>query len=296
MPYTTNPNLPKLRAKAISLMRRNSWSVRQTARYFGFNPSTISKWNRKVPPGGSHEIPTKSSRPKSHPGKLKPEIVKRITELRIATNGRCSEVIHQHLLNEGIVVSLNSVKRTLDRKNMLRKRSPWKRLHKYPERPNAVNPGDLIQLDTIHLMKNEKERIYIYTLIDVYSRWAYAWASEKMNSRKSINFVKSAKQKSLFNFNCLQSDHGPEFSQHFSERVKIFHRHSRVRRPNDNAHLERFNRTLQNEFLDKLPANVNIINRLLPKYLKYYNEERLHLGINLKTPAQIISGCCQAIG
>jgi transposase InsO family protein len=277
-------------------MRKNNWTVRQTARYFGFNPATISKWNQKAPPGGVYTIPTESSKPKSHPKKLDPKIVSRIVELRKLTNGRCSEVIHQLLLNEGTVVSLNSVKRTLARNYLIKKRSPWKRLHKSTIRPPAVNTGDLVQLDTIHLMKNEKERIYVYTLIDVYSRWAYALATNKMNSRKTVQFVKSAKQKLPFSFNCLQSDHGPEFSQHFTERIRTNHRHSRVRRPNDNAHLERFNRTLQTEFLRKLPVDVNIINRYLPRYLKYYNEERLHLGLNLKTPAQFINQCCQAIG
>jgi hypothetical protein len=28
--------------------------------------------------------------------------------------------------------------------------------------------------------------------------------------------------------------------------------------------------------------------------LKYYNEERLHMGINMKTPLQIIRECFQA--
>ena len=296
MAYTTNPNLPRLRAKAVDMVIKEHKSIRQVAKYYGFNPSTISRWLKKVPDGGCNEIPTRSSRPHSHPKKLSNDIVKRIIELRIETKGRCSEVIHQMLINEGISISLNSVKRTLDRQCLLKKRSPWKRYHIPIERPKIAIPGDLVQLDTIHLMKNEKERIYVYTLIDVYSRWCYALAVNKINTLKTIEFLNIAKRKASFSFNCIQSDHGSEFSQHFTERIKIIHRHSRVRRPNDNAHLERFNRTLQEELLDYLPKDVNIINRRLTGYLKYYNEERLHLGINLKTPSQIISKCCQAIG
>ena len=157
------------------------------------------------------------------------------------------------------------------------------------ERPEAVNPGDLVQLDTIHLMEDEKSRIYVYTLLDLYSRWSHAWAVKKVNTRKSVEFVRRAKGKFPSDFKCLQSDNGSEFSQHFSERIKIAHRHSRVRRPNDNAHLERFNRTIQEELLDKLPRDVDVINRYLPKYLKYYNTERLHMGIGFKTPAQMLA-------
>lgn len=287
MPYTINPYLPKLRAKTVERVRQGQ-SIRQVARYVGVHASTVSRWCQKVPLGGAWEIPTESSRPKHHPRELDKNIVNRIIGIR-KKNGRCAEIIHQHLLQENISVSLSSVKRTLDRNRLTKKRSPWKRYHKPLERPEAANPGDLVQLDTIHLMENENNRIYVYTLLDLYSRWSYAWAVKKMNTRKTIEFVKTAKRRFPYQFHCLQSDHGPEFSQHFSERIKITHRHSRVRRPNDNAHLERFNRTLQEELLDKLPKDVNVINRYLLKYLKYYNTERLHMGINFKTPAQMLS-------
>ena len=296
MAYSKNPNLPKVRAKAV-MMVRSGLGVRQVARYFGFNPATISKWNKRVPLNERClVIPTRSSRPRSHPKKLDSKIVKRIIDLRIETKGRCSEVIHQHLLNEGIKVSLNSVKRTLRRNYLIKPRSPWKKYHLSGERPNALKPGDLVQVDTIHLMKDEEKRIYIYTMLDVYSRWAYAWASKKISSGNTVKFVKQAKEETKFDFACLQSDHGPEFSKYFKTMIKTKHRHSRVRKPNDNAHLERFNRTIQNEFLKYLPKNVRIINQQLPKYLNYYNNQRLHLGLGLKTPAQILTKCCQGIG
>lgn len=57
---------------------------------------------------------------------------------------------------------------------------------------------------------------------------------------------------------------------------------------NDNAHLERFNRTIQGECLGALPKDTKIINRNLPKYLRYYNEKRHHFGLNLQTPLQVV--------
>lgn len=295
MPYTKNPNMPKVRAKAVNMLQKGH-SMREVARYFGVSPGTVCKWNKKAPIGGCYEIPTESSRPKSHPKAIPKDIVEKIVQLRIKTKGRCAEVIHQHLLNEGIKVSLNSVKRTLKRNGLIKKRSPWKRYHKPIERPKAFNNGDLVQVDTIHIINSRKERIYVYTLLDVYSRWVYAKAFERSNTWNSILFFKTAQKKAPFKFKCLQSDHGSEFSQHFSKRIKITHRHSRVRKPNDNAHIERFNRTIQNELLRYLPKDVKIINRQLPKYLNYYNSERLHLGLGLKTPLQVASKCFQAIG
>lgn len=293
MPYTKNPYLPKLRAQAVEMVRTGK-SIRAVARYYGVNPSTVSRWNKKAPIGGCYYLDTVSSRPHSHPNQLDRKIVERIIQLREKTN-RCAEVIHEMIIKKGIKISLSSVKRTLKREGFIKERSPWKRYHKGFKRPTVANPGDLVQIDTVHKMINEKSKIYVYTLIDLHSRWAFAKAVEKMNSRITVLFVNSAKKLFPLNFNCLQTDHGPEFSSHFSERIKVKHRHSRVRRPNDNAHIERFNRTLQDELLDNLPVNVRAYNRALPEYLNYYNNERLHLGINLKTPNQILSKCCKGI-
>lgn len=295
MAYTINPNLPRVRMQAVRLVKYREWSMRKVSRYVGVNVSTISRWCKKDPTGGWRPIPTKSSRPKSHPKQLKESVVKKIVDLRLKTR-RCSEVVHQILLNEGVKVSLNSVRRTIDRHGLMKKRSPWKRYHPQIERPEVVNPGDLIQVDTIHLMKNEKERIYVFTLIDVFSRWVYARAYERADCKTSLHFLKTAKFYARFEFKNIQSDHGSEFSTNFTERLKINHRHSRVRKPNDNGHLERFNRTLQEECLRKLKVDANVINKALPEYLKYYNNERLHLGINLQTPMQLLTKCCQAIG
>jgi transposase InsO family protein len=286
MPYTKNPYLPRLRAKAVLLLRTGK-TVRETARYFGVAPSTISKWSKRMPSRvGLPTIPTLSSRPKSHPRKLSLNTIQKIINKRAELNGRCSEVVHAELLKEGMSISLSSVKRTLERNFLLKKKSPWKHQHDQTERPKALKPGDLVQVDTIHLKENGR-RIYIYTMIDVYSRYAFATATEKINTHASIKFVSRAKQILPFKFKMLQSDHGSEFSQNFTERIKISHRHSRVRTPNDNAHLERFNRTLQDECLSKVPKQLNRIKKELSKYLNYYNNGRLHLGISLKTPAEL---------
>jgi len=268
-------------------MVRGGKSASEVARYFGYTKSAVSKWCKKMPEGGSWIIPTESSRPHHHPKELKPEIVRAIIDTKLKYK-RCSEVIRGHLLEQGIQVSLNSVKRKLDRAGLINKRSPWKRLHLSGERPKAFKPGDLVEVDTIHLMDSPTSRIYVYTLIDVCSRWCYAWATDRINTRLSIKFLKMAQGLASFKFNCIQSDHGSEFSQHFTERIKILHRHSRVRKPNDNAHLERFNRTLQEECLNNLPVDVKLMKRAIPRYLVYYNTRRLHLGLNLKTPVSMI--------
>ncbi|MDE2018724.1 MAG: DDE-type integrase/transposase/recombinase [Patescibacteria group bacterium] len=287
--------MPKIRMEAVRLVKYRGWSTRKVARHFGFTQSAIVKWCAKDPTGGWWRIPTRSSRPHHHPKQLQRGIIEKIIAIRERTK-RTSEVVYQELANQEITVSLNSVRRTIDRAGLMKKRSPWKRYHPPVPRPIVEKPGDLVQIDTIHRMIDDKKRLYIFVLLDVCSRWAYARAYARMNGRTTLRFIAEAQRNAPFHFVMLQSDHGPEFGRWFVAQVRKKHRYTLIGKPNDNAHIERFNRTLQEECVDAMPADVRKINCALRKYLRYYNHERLHLGIALRTPIQIVSKRFQAIG
>jgi len=292
MAYSKNPHLPRVRMEAVNLVYQG-WNQRKVARHFGLGSGTVSKWLKKDRNWGLRPIDTLSSRPHHHPNQLKPELVDAIVKQRKKRN-RCAEVVHKELLNQGIVVSLSSVKRTLKRKGLIRKRSHLKRWHFSVARPVAVSPGDLVQIDTIHFLL-EGKIFYVYTLLDVASRWACAKVSMRINTHNSLRFAKEAQRLAGFKFKMIQSDHGSEFSTWFTEhmgKLGISHRHIRVRKSNDNGHIERFNRTLQEECLNKVNFNPESFQRAINEYLPYYNNERLHLGLHFKTPLE----CVQAIG
>lgn len=293
MAYTTNPKMPKVRRDAVRLVKYRKWSVRKVAKHYGYAPSTISRWCKRDSTGGWHEIPTKSSRPKTSPNALPRETVMAIIDKRTKRN-RCGQVVHQELLRDGIEVSLSSVQRTLGRTNLLKKRSPWKRPHDFTPRPKALYSGALLQCDTIHIIAPDGNRIYVYTLIDLYSRWAYAEVVEKIGAEPSVLFIKRAQKKASFRFHMIQTDNGPEFSTwctHGWKRLGINHTHGRVRKSNDQAHVERFNRTVQEECLDKVTHNIVSFKKAIRQYLPYYNAERLHMGLNYQTPEEVLRRC-----
>jgi len=282
--------MPHVRMEAVRLVR-SGWSQIKVGRHLGYTQSVISKWVKRAPQDGRKTIPTESSRPHHHPRELKKEMVRKIIEVRERKN-RCAEIVRQELLNEGVVVSLSSVKRTLRRQGLLRQRSPWKRWHFTTPRPITENAGDLVQIDTIHIQVSKELKLYVYTLIDLYSRFAYAKVSRRINTHQSLKFVREAQRYAPFQFKTIQSDHGPEFSSWFTENVGVrgvAHRHSRVRQSNDNAHVERFNRTLQEECLDKVRPDFFVYQKAIREYLKYYNGRRLHMGIELMPPLQKIA-------
>lgn len=288
MAYTSNPQMPHVRMNAVRLVRAG-WSTVKVARHLGFSQSVIVKWMKRAPNDLRAKIlPTYSSRPFHHPNELSSEIVQAIIAYRRKYR-RCAEVLRYLLFKDGIAVSLSSVKRTLKR-NHLTYPSKWKKWHQYPLRPEAEKPGILVEIDTIHDGGFE-DRLYVYTLLDVCSRWAFALPSRNINTWRSLRFVKSAQYIAPFGFQTIQSDHGSEFSKWFTKRIDergVAHRHSRIRTPNDNAHLERFNRTIQDECISRIPRNLIVWNKEIPEYLRYYNEERPHMSLDMKTPIEII--------
>lgn len=291
MPYTMNPNLPRLRMQAANLVIKDGWSSRQVARYTGYDHSTIVRWVNKAKSGLSnrHVIPTRSSRPKGHANQLTPDIVKAILEHRYEYK-RCAEVIHHDLITkQNINVSLSSVKRTLKRHNLVYP-SKWKKWHVYPEHPLPAKPGLLVEIDSMR-EGLPKEGMYIYALIDVCSRWAYAKPVKKVNSWQSVQFLKEAKDKSLFIFKLIQTDHGSEFAKWFSKQLVsdgIKHRHSRVRRPTDNGHVERFIRIIQQECLARTSYSFKAWEKAIPEFINYYNTSRPHMGLDMKTPMEVV--------
>ena len=284
MAYSKNPHLPRVRMQAVLLVR-SGWSIRKTARHLGFHHTAVMRWVKRAPEDGRMTIPTKSSRPHHSPHAIPRETVGAIIETRRSLK-RCSEVVHASL---NVPVSLSTVKRTLGRYGMFKRRSRWARYRRNTPRPFAEKPGDLVQIDTIHIQKPDGSKVYVFTLLDVVSRWGYAKVLKRVTTYSSIVFVREARKRSPFAFKTLQSDHGPEFGRFFhdwAEREGMKHRHSRVRTPNDNAHCERFNRTLQEECLygklyRQYPAAIR-------HYIEFYNSRRLHLGIKLKTPLAVV--------
>lgn len=288
MPYTTNPYLPRVRMQAAKLVLQSGWSTRQVARHTGYNQSTIVRWAQKARMTNKLVIPTKSSRPHSHPNQLSSEVVQAILYYRHKYR-RCAEVIHHFLKRDGYEVSLSSVKRTLKRQGLTYP-SKWKKWHQYPPRPMPEKPGILVQIDTMQ-EGIPANALRAYALIDVCTRWVYAAPVNRSTTWNSWKITRQARSVAPFQFKTIQSDHGSEFSKWYTKQLLsrgIQHRHSRVRKPTDNSHIERFMRTLQQECLHRIPRTMKAWKKAIPEFIYYYNTERPHMALNMKTPIKVM--------
>lgn len=71
MSYNSNPNIPKVRAQAVKMVRAG-YSTREVARHFGYSQSAVVKWCQKIHPEERQFmiILTESSQPHSYLSRL----------------------------------------------------------------------------------------------------------------------------------------------------------------------------------------------------------------------------------
>jgi len=232
----------------------------------------------------------------SHPGADKTTITPALTvacipagikPISVSTVGR---IIHD-LKMQGRLPKSNKI--TIHGKSgnlLVRERKPAK---KKTRRKGFIpqHPGDLVQMDTVSIFANGLKR-YLFTAIDVRTRFAFACGYPSNSSAHGRDFLKKFVVVAPFTPTRIQTDNGGEFEKHFDnycQEQSLTHFFNYPRHPQSNACLERFNRTIQEQFvnwhIDELDE-LDIFNQNLMEYLIWYNTEKPHRGIGNLTPLQ----------
>lgn len=320
MSYCTGKNIENARGKAMKMLIIEKKSVAVVADRFGVHRSTIWRWYKKWVILNHKEdedkerkrhqriymnryrsdsclwtIPSLSAAP-VRPKTLSKDLVQLVLDVRDQLR-RCAEVVWYHINTILCInISLSSVRRILKRYGRMNKPKYHRnRRYKGIPRPKILMPGDLVEIDTIHLYNPvTKQKRYIYTVIDLYTRMAYARVYKELKPGHSVTTILEAEQYFGFKFKMVQSDNGLEFSEHFAQRLgsnDITLRHTRLGRPNDNAHIERFNRTIQEECTGNYYLESESLKQMDDKilsYIDFYNYHRIHLSISYRTPTEML--------
>ena len=160
-------------------------------------------------------------------------------------------------------------------------------------RRNKENKQGL-EIDTVVRFVGHTKR-YIYTAIDINKKFAFAGCYTRHSSETAKDFFEKLMQVAPFPITEIQTDNGSEFAFHFHdacEKLNIVHYHTYPRCPKMNGTVERFNRTLSDDFikgnLPLLGRNVRHFNEKLVTWLIWYNTERPHESLGNLSPLQYI--------
>lgn len=157
----------------------------------------------------------------------------------------------------------------------------------------AEYPGHCGSFDSIERIVHGSRR-YIITFTDIYSRWSFAWATTSHASAAAKEFFDLVVFLFPFPLTHVLTDNGSEFMKHFDAEVRKLHKihwHTYPKTPKMNSHCERFNRTIQEEFVDYHEPELldpPRFNLLLLKQLLWHNTERPHKSLGLQTPTEFI--------
>lgn len=169
----------------------------------------------------------------------------------------------------------------------IKSRKAFRKARRRGFRPD--HPGDLVEMDTISIFMNGVKR-YLFTAIDTKTRFAFAYAYKSNSSANGQDFLKKFSTVVPFSISHIQTDNGSEFLKHFNQSCQdndMVHFFNYPRHPQSNGHLERFNRTIQEQFadwhIDTLYEPVEF-NRILMDYLIWYNTEKPHRSIGKLPP------------
>ena len=148
----------------------------------------------------------------------------------------------------------------------------------------------VLEVDTIVRFVNGIKR-YVVTGIDTEKRTAFAACYTNHGSFSASDFLKRAQQVLPDCPKHIQTDNGSEFALHFESvctHLNLVHYHTYPRTPKMNAHIERFNRTVDEEFLKfhkpLMRDNVPKFNEALIDWLLWYNGERPHFALGQVSP------------
>ncbi len=270
----------------------------------GVSVRTVYKWRQRYREAGLAGLEDRRSTPHRIRHRTSAARVRRIVELR--RRRRTGGQIAQRLRMAPSTVHAVLRREGLARLSMLEPRPVVRRYER-------ERPGELVHLDTkplvrigrvghrIHGDRTTKVRgigwEYVHVAIDDASRLAYVEVLPDQKGDTATAFFERARRwyaKRRIPIERVLTDNGSCYvSRRFRQALKrheIRHLRTRAYRPQTNGKAERFIGTMLGGWAYARAYHTsNQRTKALPKWLRYYNEERPHRSLGMQSPAQRLS-------
>jgi len=297
------PLTPEGRLRLCRLIE-DDWTVASAAESFRISRQTAHKWWRRYQEAGELGLVDRSSRPRRCPTKTSAKVERRVVALRQRHQ------LGPARLAERAGVPASTLHRIWQRNGVSRLSDLDRRSGRVIRRIETSRPGELVHLDVKKqakipkgggwrvngMAKRNRNGIagrpkggyaYIHSAVDAYSRLAYSEVHENEQAVTAIAFWRRAR--AFFasydiTIERVMTDNGKCYiSRDFgAELVNAHIAHTRTKPycPRTNGKVERYNRTLLNEWAYARPYRSEAARtRALDKWLHMYNHHRHHTAI-----------------
>lgn len=277
--------------------------------------STLFLWKKKLKEtqGRLSSLIPKSTRPKRvRRMVIHPLILEEIERLRKKHyrlgKQKIKPLLYEYCLGQGLKPpSVSLIGKIIKRHKMFYQRqifgyhNPNRKKHVFKKKERvrkAPKPqeGGYIQGDTVETITGDTLRRYTISFIDVRLKISY---SKTFTGKLSKYALECFKEFEMFlpktiKIKVVQTDNGSEFEGAFDQYLgkrKIRHLWTYPQCPKINSCIERYNRSVQeewmNSYLDEM-IDTKKFNKRLQEYIYFYNNQRVHESLGLKTPAQVV--------
>ena len=322
MTHANAPLAPEGRRRLAELVVVHGWSARRAAERFQCSPATATKWANRYRNGLA--MTDASSRPHSSPSRCPLRLERRIVKLRYLRRWGPHRIsYHLGVPRSTVGRVLQRYRMPLlahvDQATGLPVRKPK------PVRYEASAPGELVHVDIKKLGKipdgggwrvfgkesaqhrrahaatgragqrgapASRGYVYLHHAVDDHSRLAYSEQLEDERKETAAAFWRRARtffSEAGISVRAVMTDNGSCYRSHeFAKALgaEVKHRKTRPYRPQTNGKVERFNRTLIEEWAyadiylsDKARAST------YDAWIHFYNHHRPHTGIDGLVPA-----------
>ena len=284
----------------------------ETIRYFGVNRKTLWTWRQKLTraAGALQALRPHATRP-HHLRRMQtdPRVLAFVRELRAAHphlgKEKIKPLLDAHCQKLGIPsLATSTIGKVIQRNHLDPK--PGKVYHdpssgwaknkpkKHGQRNRvryAPKPKELghLQLDTLERVL-DRLKLYVYSAVDVKGKFAFSLPYRTKTSANTVDFWDKFVQIYPVAVRTVQTDNGAEFLGEFEEHLKAAHIPQQFiypRCPKVNGCIERYQRTLNEEFLQVHEDSVRQPRQFhlqWADYLVFYNCERVHQALGSQTP------------
>jgi transposase InsO family protein len=312
----------KLARKRLSVLElaQELGSVSKACKQAGMDRTSFYEWKRRFQTHGLEGLKDLPPVHKSHPQTTPEHVQERIVELALLNPTRGCNYLSSLLAKEGVAVSFVTIQNVLNKRNLgnryerllaLEKKALDHQIELTPEQVRQVEqanpcfaerhvessrPGELLCQDTFFVGQFKGVgKVYLHTVVDTFGSYAFGVLGTSKQPEWAVsvlyNDVLPFYQDKGIAVSAVLTDNGREFcgkeEQHpyelFLALSDIDHRRTKIRTPRTNGFVERFHRTVLDEFFRvKLRTtfyeSVEALQSDLDAWLRFYNEERPHLG------------------
>lgn len=270
---------------------------------------TIKRWRKSVREHGLAGLEEKSRAPKRHRGpQWTADDVEAVRLARCSEDGRGkSKIIIQDLVAKtGRILSVSAVGRMLA---YLKQRGAIREPHRIVKRqvrnprshgirrpkgtPPPTQPGEMIQLDTVHLRPLPGVELRQFSAIDVVTRLAITDVRTRATAHTARDHLALLVDSLPYPVQAIQVDGGSEFMAEFEQACKdrgITLYILPPRSPKLNGCVERFNRTSREEFWAWYQGTTDLksVRNAIHRWTSRYNAVRLHASLGHTTPLDFL--------